>query len=144
MCGDFISMACPVRTGRLRALAARIGYAVRTSRLSDSDGIRFMSPLADVLLDLRDELAHVRRRWPVSSAPVGVKLQLDLLQVLAQRVPHHSSATMSTLPSPVIIKLEDHVSMSSTFTVYVAICYVTAFVYGQCFGCFHRFLHHIP
>ncbi len=114
MCGDFISMACPVRTGRLRALAARIGYAVRTSRLSDSDGIRFMSPLADVLLDLRDELAHVRRRWPVSSAPVGVKLQLDLLQVLAQRVPHHSSATMSTLPSPVIIKLEDHVSMSSS------------------------------
>ncbi len=105
-----LTMASPVRTDRLRALSARVGYAYRTSQLSGSDVTRFLSPLIDIMHDLRDELAHVRRCWPVTSAPTGVKMQMDLLHALAQRPTSQVSDSSCDSSMPIVIKLHDHLS----------------------------------
>ncbi len=77
-----------VLEGRPDALAAQLGFLLRRSgRLlsAESDVIRFVSPIADVLRDIGDELHHLHHTCAWSAAPSHVVSEVHLLRALASR-----------------------------------------------------------
>ncbi len=83
----------------LRAFAAQLGYFARRSKrllASELDMLRFMSPVADVLSDLGDELRHLHLVHGLAAAPQQVLTSLQLLGAVSKRAVHGASLHTST------------------------------------------------
>ncbi len=106
------------RSDALCKLASRLGFALRRAGLSGSDTIRFLSPIADVLEDIGDEMAHVRRRHPVSGAPSRVHECLGILGAVACRDPIPFMAGCEVVDGPIALSLD---SFSSRVPVVVSL-----------------------
>ena len=84
-------MALPAmvkRSEALRALAARLGFAVRRAKrdLAPIDVARFLSPIADVLDDVGGVLgAYAARDFDMEHARPEVKAETSLLAAIASR-----------------------------------------------------------
>jgi hypothetical protein len=78
------------RADALRALAARLGYALRQAKplLSSSGTTRFLEPIQEVLGDIGDEITHLQVTFgSLTMAPAYVKQEISLFKALAESSP---------------------------------------------------------